>query len=187
MLLKSKRRSQDDVVSNNLLGKLALKKENANPLLFFGVIILFIVDQTLYHPSMWPFVGVGVVYALLSQFKLPLSKSYRRGVIACLGVAVLSMLLISSTAEPSPAILLSDAQAFFSSKLATAGNASQGTAVEMIFNVARGLYIFYLIVAVVAAWNTAQRDEDWLPVIKTPVMSLMGIFSIDVMTNMIIT
>ena len=99
----------------------------------------------------------------------------------------LPLLLVNGWAEPSHAILLTDAQTFFTNNLTTAGTASQATAVNMIFNVARGLYIFYLIIAVVGAWQTAQRDEDWVPVIKVPVMSLLAIFGLDIMTGLIIT
>jgi hypothetical protein len=99
----------------------------------------------------------------------------------------LPLLLLNTWADPSHAILLTDAQTFFTDQLTTTGTASQTTAVNMIFNVARGLYIFYLIIAILNAWNSARQDEDWVPVIKVPVMSLLAIFGLDVMTNLIIT
>jgi hypothetical protein len=159
----------------------------SNLLLFSALIGLFAIDMALYHPSLWGFIAIAVVWGIASQKKLSLSRTSKRWLLGALALVGLPLLLLNSWADPSHAILLTDAQTFFTDQLTTEGTASQATAVNMIFNVARGLYIFYLIVAVVGAWNTAQRDEDWVPVIKVPVMSLLAIFGLDVMTNLIIT
>jgi hypothetical protein len=162
----------------------------SNLLLFSALIALFALDTALSHPSLWGFIALAALWGRLRlvNYRFKVKKSFRLlpfafCLLTCLGLP----LLLGGWAEPSHAILLTDAQTFFTNNLTTSGTASQATAVNMIFNVARGLYIFYLIVAVVGAWQTAQRDEDWVPVIKVPVMSLLAIFGLDVMTSLIIT
>ena len=158
----------------------------SNLFLFSALIILFAIDTAMYHPSLWVFITIAVFWGIVSQIKWYPIRSPQRWLLGGLTVVGLLLVFLHGWAEPSHAILLTDAQTFFVDNLTTADTESQATAVNMIFNVARGLYIFYLIIAVVGAWQTAQRDEDWVPVIKVPVMSLLAIFGLDVMTNLII-
>jgi hypothetical protein len=159
----------------------------SNLLLFSALIILFAIDTAMHHPSLWGFIALAAVWGVASHKKLSLSRSHKRWLLLGLSLVVLPSLLINAWADPSHALLLTDAQDFFADQLTTSGTASQTTAVNLIFNVARGLYIFYLIIAILNAWNSARQDEDWVPVIKVPVMSLLAIFGLDVMTNLIIT
>ena len=101
-------------------------------------------------------------------------------------LVVASAYLIHCWSEPSYAVLLSGAQSFFAGQLTTSGDSTQAATVNLIFNVARGLFILYVVVAFVNAWNASRQDEDWVPTIKVPIITMLAVFSLDILTTMII-
>ena len=157
-------------------------------LLFSALIACFAINSAMHQPSLWAIILAAILWGGFYQGarQRSLQKKVLRGLFFVGGILLAGGLLLNGWAEPSHAVLLSGAQDFFSTQLTSSNDGSQTTAVNLIFNVARGLYIFYLVIAILNAWNSARQDEDWIPVIKVPVMSLLAIFGLDIMTALVI-
>ena len=167
---------------------LVQSKKQGDLILFTTLIAFFTIRSTIHQPSLW----IVIVAALLWGYVIPKVNRYRvvkkpiRLLLWVIGGVVGGAYLINCWGEPSFAVLLSGAQDFFAGQLTTAADDSQAAVVNLIFNVARGLFILYLIVAFINAWNSSRQDEDWIPVIKVPVISILAIFGLDILTSMVI-
>ena len=167
---------------------LVKSRSKGDLILFTSLVALFVISSAIHQPILWVLLfalGIwGYVFPWISQYRVVKKSTLLLLRVASLVVA--SVYFIHCWSEPSYAVLLSGAQDFFAGQLTSAGDSTQAATVNLIFNVARGLFILYVVVAFVNAWNASRQDEDWVPTIKVPIITMLAVFSLDILTTMII-
>ncbi len=83
-------------------------------------------------------------------------------------------------ASPAQAQFFQDAEDFF-----TTAFTSSGTAVPIVFNTLRALYIVYLAVAFIGVFNTVRQDEDWVAAARTPIVVVITVTLAAILTGLI--
>jgi hypothetical protein len=99
-----------------------------------------------------------------------------------LGVCLIAIaLLVSTFCLPASAQFYGAAEAFFQSSFPQAA-----TAIPLLFNALRGIFIIYVAIALVAVLNAFRQGEDWLTVARTPAVVVVVVALGDVLTVIII-
>ena len=104
---------------------------------------------------------------------------------------VLSLFWLDYFAVPAQAQFFKRAEDFFNNTLTQddgTNNNSQNarTAISLIFNVLRALYLLYIAVSLVGVINAVRKDEDWQTIAKTPLLVVVAVTIADVLTGFII-
>ncbi|MBE9007622.1 hypothetical protein IQ259_21790 [Fortiea sp. LEGE XX443] len=144
-----------------------------SPILLFGLLIgslIFIaiqqIGQQVNLPQRW---------RILLQILTP--------------VLILSLFWLDYFADPAQAQFFRRAEDFFKNNL-TAGTttnaAGTNTAVSLIFNVLRGIYLLYIAVSLIGVINAVRKDEDWQSIARTPLLVVLAVTIADVLTGFII-
>jgi len=103
-------------------------------------------------------------------------------------VVILSLFWLDYFAAPAQAQFFKKAEDFFKNNL-TAGTTNTGgtqTAVSLIFNVLRGIYLLYIAVSLVGVINALRKDEDWQSIARTPLLVVLSVTIADVLTGFVI-
>ncbi|MEL4897414.1 hypothetical protein [Crocosphaera sp. Alani8] len=171
------------MLSNVKEPKVIAAQRKKEQLLVATLIVLYVLQLVCTAPYLWTFVGLGSAYCLWQQN--PKLKKYRKFVIWGLGIISLPILL-SLWAEPSHAVLLTRVQAFLTSSFATGTDANYANVVNMIVNTMRGIYILFLVIAGWGAFQDVQQGQEMSGMARTMIVSLLGVFAIDVMSVVIV-
>ncbi len=149
--------------------------------LIVGVCSLYALQLIAEYPDVWIGVGLGaVVVAIQSQKWLKIPK--RWGYLL-LGI-ILVPALINWWATPGSAeVLLTRVQQFFSSSF---GGESYGSAIDLIFNSARGFYIMLLLIAAWQGWQSYQQQDEMGAFVRNMLYSLAVVFSVDVFSGFVV-
>ena len=104
---------------------------------------------------------------------------------------VLSLFWLDYFAVPAQAQFFKRAEDFFNNTLTQddgTNNNSQNarTAISLIFNVLRALYLLYIAVSLDGVINAVRKDEDWQTIAKTPLLVVVAVTIADVLTGFII-
>ncbi|MDJ0735806.1 MAG: hypothetical protein QNJ47_17375 [Nostocaceae cyanobacterium] len=106
-----------------------------------------------------------------------------------LAVAViLSLFWLDYFAAPAQAQFFKKAEDFFRNSL-TQGATNVGgtqTAVSLIFNVLRAIFLLYIAISLIGVVNAVRKDEDWQSVARTPLIVVIAVIVADVLTGFII-
>ncbi len=156
------------------------KKEQ---LLMSALIIMYILQMVASAPYLWSFVGLGAAYIASQQFTW--SKKHRRKFLTVLGVIAIPLML-ALWAEPSHAVLLSRVQDFLTDSFGTGTDEDYTPIVNMVVNSARAIYIFFLVIAGWNAVNDSQQGQEMSGFARNMLMSLLGVFVVDVMSVIIV-
>lgn len=146
----------------------------------FAFIIVGIINGLVQNYALIPVaIGSGVVayvYPYLNQ------RGWRgSGKMAYLGLlGMLCFALLNSFVRPAQAQFLGNAETFFETSF---GGAIP--AVDLIFNVLRGIYILYLAISLVNIFNSIRDDENWVAAAKTPLLVVLGVTVTDILTTFI--
>lgn len=104
-------------------------------------------------------------------------------------VIILSLFWLDYLATPAQAQFFKRAEDFFKNNLSqgTTTNASgTQTAVSLIFNVLRGIYLLYIAVSLIGVINAVRKDEDWQSIARTPLLVVLAVTIADVLTGFVI-
>lgn len=90
--------------------------------------------------------------------------------------------------EPAQAQFFQRAEDFFTNNLTqgTANGGNTSTAVKLVFNVLRAIYLLYIAVALIGVINAVRKDEDWQSVAITPLLVVIAVTVADVITGFVI-
>jgi hypothetical protein len=104
---------------------------------------------------------------------------------------VLSLFWLDYFAVPAQAQFFQRAQGFFENQLIQGNvtdNDSQNarTAVGLIFNVLRAIFLLYIAVSLVGVINAVRKDEEWQTIARTPLLVVVAVTIADVLTGFII-
>ncbi|OCQ98912.1 hypothetical protein BCD64_23000 [Nostoc sp. MBR 210] len=104
-------------------------------------------------------------------------------------VVILSLFWLDYLAAPAQAQFFGKAERFFKTNLTQGANtntAGTETAVSLIFNVLRGIYLLYIAVSLIGVINAVRKDEDWQSIARTPLLVVLAVTIADVMTGFVI-
>lgn len=104
-------------------------------------------------------------------------------------VIILSVFWLDYLATPAHAQFFGKAEKFFKDNLAQGANNNSGgtdTAVSLIFNVLRGIFLLYIAVSLIGVINAVRKDEDWQSIARTPLLVVLAVTIADVMTGFVI-
>ncbi|MHC0062305.1 hypothetical protein ACWATR_05165 [Nostoc sp. UIC 10890] len=101
---------------------------------------------------------------------------------------ILSLFWLDCFATPAQAQFFGEAEKFFKRNLggaATNGGGSE-TAISLIFNVLRAIYLLYIAISLVGVINAVRKDEDWQSIARTPLLVVVAVTIADVLTRFVI-
>lgn len=103
-------------------------------------------------------------------------------------VIVLSLFWLDYFAAPAQAQFFKKAEDFFQNTLTQGSSNGSGTqtAVSLVFNVLRALYLLYIAVALIGVVNAVRKDEDWQNIARTPLLVVVAVTIADVLTGFVI-
>lgn len=99
--------------------------------------------------------------------------------------AILSVFWLDWFADPAAAQFFSKAENFFKTSLTDTSQSGASSAVSLVFNVIRALYLLYVAVALIGVVNAVRKDEDWQVVARTPLLVVIAVTIADVLTSFI--
>ncbi|MBE9050827.1 hypothetical protein IQ243_10450 [Nostocales cyanobacterium LEGE 11386] len=91
-------------------------------------------------------------------------------------------------ASPAHAQFFGKAEDFFRNTLTqgTSSNSNTQTAVSLIFNVLRAIYLLYIAVSLIGVINAVRKDEDWQSIARVPLLVVVAVTVADVLTGFVI-
>ena len=100
---------------------------------------------------------------------------------------ILSLYWLDWFAAPAQAQFFGEAERFFKRNLggAQAGGGGE-TAISLIFNVLRAIYLLYIAISLVGVINAVRKDEDWQSIARTPLLVVVAVTIADVLTRLVI-
>lgn len=112
-------------------------------------------------------------------------------VVFCQILAVslfLSLFWLDYFAFPAQAQFFGKAESFFRNTLTqgTETNSNTQTAVSLIFNVLRAIYLLYIAVSLVGVINAVRKDEDWQSIARVPLLVVVAVTVADVLTGFVV-
>lgn len=130
---------------------------------------------------------LGIVIQQIGQ-RVNLAKP---GVVFCQIIAVslvLSLFWLDYFAFPAQAQFFGKAESFFRYTLTqgTETNSNTQTAVSLIFNVLRAIYLLYIAVSLVGVINAVRKDEDWQSIARVPLLVVVAVTVADVLTGFVV-
>lgn len=149
------------------------------------VAITYLLQLLVNNPTLWAFIGIGATLWRIEQ--LNVNKKFKRIAIFSVGVLLILLIIVNSS-QPSDAFMLSRAQEFFTTSFGSAagGSTDYKNLIDLIFNSIRGVYIIFLCAAGINAWQDFRQQEEMSSFARIIFGSLVGVFSIDVISTFII-
>lgn len=101
---------------------------------------------------------------------------------------ILSLFWLDHFAIPAHAQFFGKAEDFFRNTLTegAGGDAGTQTAVSLIFNVLRAIYLLYIAVSLIGVINALRKDEDWQSIARVPLLVVVAVTVADVLTGFVI-
>ena len=175
-------------MNNNIQVKRSLKaspprRETLVKIAVSGALFLLgILNGAAGEPSL---LIVGVVTGIL-VFSYPYLNNGQRANATVrasflLVVGVLTFTFLNLFAAPAQAQFFQRAQDFF-----TESFPASETAIPIVFNTLRGLYIIYLAIAFIGVFNSVRQDEDWVTAARTPIIVVICVTVADILTGLIV-
>jgi hypothetical protein len=128
-----------------------------------------------------------VIQQIGQQVNLP--QRWRVALQILTPIIILSLFWLDYLATPAQAQFFKRAEDFFKTNLAPAGASNAAgaqTAVSLIFNVLRGIYLLYIAVSLIGVINAVRKDEDWQSIARTPLLVVLAVTIADVLTGFVI-
>lgn len=128
---------------------------------------------------------VVVMQQISWRFDLP------KGQLIGLQIMAIALLLtvfwLDYFAAPAQAQFFGKAEDFFKNTLTEGSNDSgTNTAVSLVFNVLRALFLLYIAISLIGVVNAVRKDEDWQSIVRTPLLVVVAVIVADVLTGFII-
>jgi hypothetical protein len=101
---------------------------------------------------------------------------------------ILSVFWLDYFAAPAQAQFFSKAETFFKTNLTQGSTNTAGTqtAVSLVFNVLRAIFLLYIAISLIGVVNAVRKDEDWQSVARTPLLVVIAVVVADVLTGFVI-
>ncbi|AFZ60623.1 hypothetical protein H6G54_04800 [Anabaena cylindrica FACHB-243] len=101
---------------------------------------------------------------------------------------ILSLFWVDFFSAPASAQFFGKAENFFKSTLTqgTDSNSNPQTAVSLIFNILRAIYLLYIAISLIGVINAVRKDEDWQSIARVPLIVVVAVTVADVLTGFVI-
>ncbi|MTJ09728.1 MULTISPECIES: hypothetical protein [unclassified Anabaena] len=101
---------------------------------------------------------------------------------------ILSLFWLDFFATPVSAQFFGKAENFFKTTLTQGTDSSSNpqTAVSLIFNVLRAIYLLYIAISLIGVINAVRKDEDWQSIARIPLIVVVAVTIADVLTGFVI-
>lgn len=135
---------------------------------------------------------VGSLIAVITQQigqQVNLSRRSLIGLQILAAAIILSLYWLDWFAAPAQAQFFGKAETFFKKTLQDGSTTNAGgsdTAISLIFNVLRAIYLLYIAISLVGVINAVRKDEDWQSIARTPLLVVVAVSIADVLTGFII-
>ena len=134
---------------------------------------------------LWGSLIAVVIQQIQGRFNLPKPQLMRLQIFAI--ALLLTVFWLDYFASPAQAQFFGKAEDFFKNTLTEASNDSgTNSAVSLVFNVLRALYLLYIAIALIGVVNAVRKDEDWQNIARTPLLVVVAVTIADVLTGFII-
>ena len=128
---------------------------------------------------------VVVMQQIQERFNLPKPQLTALQILAI--ALLLSVFWLDYFAAPAQAQFFGKAEDFFKNTLTEGANDSgTNTAVSLVFNVLRALFLLYIAISLISVVNAVRKDEDWQSIVRTPLLVVVAVIVADVLTGFII-
>ena len=129
---------------------------------------------------------IAVVMQQISwRFNLPKHQLIGLQILAI--TLLLTVFWLDYFAAPAQAQFFGKAEDFFKNTLTEGANDSgTNTAVSLVFNVLRALFLLYIAISLISVVNAVRKDEDWQSIVRTPLLVVIAVIVADVLTGFII-
>ena len=186
LVLRTKRMSNKFRLTLQYWGKMLL---DSVPFLIACAVFLTVIS--LKSPILLFCLLTGSLIAVVvQQVGVQVNLPKRQLILLQIGAAVvmLSLFWLDYFAAPADAQFFKKAEDFFKTDLTRGTSTGQGTetAVSLIFNVLRAIYLLYIAVALIGVINAVRKDEDWQSIARTPLLVVIAVTVADVLTGFII-
>ncbi len=119
------------------------------------------------------------------RFNLPKRQTIGLQILAI--ALLLTVFWLDYFAAPAQAQFFGKAEDFFKTTLTEGSNDSgTNTAVSLVFNVLRALFLLYIAISLIGVVNAVRKDEDWQSIVRTPLLVVIAVIVADVLTGFII-
>ncbi len=126
-----------------------------------------------------------VMQQIQGRFDLPKPQLIALQTLAI--AIILSLFWLDYFAAPAQAQFFGKAEDFFKNTLTEGTNDSgTNTAVSLVFNVLRALFLLYIAISLISVVNAVRKDEDWQSIVRTPLLVVIAVIVADVLTGFII-
>lgn len=152
--------------------------------LFVGII--FIKSFSLFFCLSISLLLIIMIQAIGQQFNLP--RQYLIFLQILAAIAVFSLFWLNYFAEPAHAQFFKKAEDFFQTSLTqgTDNNGGTKTAISLVFNILRAIFLLYIAGSLIGIINAVRKDEEWQSVARTPLLVVIAVTLADVLTSFII-
>ena len=157
---------------------------------FLIAVAVFLSVVSLKSPVLLFCLLLGSLLAIVIQLgqRVNLAKPW---VVFCQILAVslvLSLFWLDYFAFPAQAQFFGKAESFFRNTLTqgTETNSNTQTAVSLIFNVLRAIYLLYIAGSLVGVINAVRKDEDWQSIARVPLLVVVAVTVADVLTGFVV-
>jgi heme A synthase len=101
---------------------------------------------------------------------------------------ILSGFWLDYSAAPAQAQFFKKAEDFFQNTLTQGSTTTDNTrtAVSLVFNVLRAIYLLYIAGSLIGVINAVRKDEDWQSIARIPLLVVIAVTVADVLTGFII-
>ncbi|WP_414526591.1 hypothetical protein [Nodularia chucula] len=159
------------------------------PFLLAGAVFLSVISFT--SPMLlFCLLASGLISMILQQIGQQLHLSKRWVItLQILAISViLSIFWLDYFALAAHAQFFGRAENFFRNTLTqdAGGDANGQTAVSLIFNVLRAIYLLYIAVSLIGVINAVRKDEDWQSIARIPLLVVVAVTVADVLTGFVI-
>ena len=128
---------------------------------------------------------VVVMQQISWRFNLPKRQLIGLQILAI--ALLLTVFWLDYFAAPAQAQFFGKAEDFFKNTLTEGSNDSgTNTAVSLVFNVLRAIFLLYIAIALIGVVNAVRKDEDWQSIARTPLLVVVAVIVADVLTGFII-
>lgn len=126
-----------------------------------------------------------VMQQIQARFDLPKGQLIGLQILAI--ALLLTVFWLDFFAAPAQAQFFGKAEDFFKNTLTEGANDSgTNTAVSLVFNVLRALFLLYIAISLIGVVNAVRKDEDWQSIVRTPLLVVVAVIVADVLTGFII-
>ena len=136
--------------------------------------------------TFWGLITATVLVKTNKNWDDKVKKAIQRfGIYPIVMFGVFLTLLLEVGLTPAHGQFLNNAQTWMNTSLNQQGNAQIQNAIDLIFNVLRGMFVIYIASEIVKIVNSRDEDGDWKAMAKKPLIVLLALVIGDLLVGLV--